>query len=738
MTEADLLWRHPSPSSTQLYRFLQSVNKQHSLSLTTYAELHQWSISHIAQSWASIFDFVGIRTSSPYREIVSDERKMFPRPAWFSGAKLNFAENLLFPTQEVDEDSPAVIAATELTRETVTWKELRERVRKCQGGLKKLKVGKGDRVAGYVANHTNALVAMLAASSLGAIWTAVSPDTGVGAVLDRMVQIGPKVLFTDNAVVYNGKQHHVLPKVREIVEGLGSLKAVVVFETVESLGMRIDGLSRECEEKAFTYQDFISGGGETGKMVFEQLDPDTPLYILYSSGTTGAPKCIVHGAIGTLLQHKKEHILQSDIRPGDRVFYFTTCTWMMWHWLVSALASGATLILYDGSPFQSLSPHGESRKDDLAMPKLIDELEITQFGTSAKYLSVLEQRNVCPLQPPHNLSLKSLKAIYSTGSPLAPSTFQYVYKSFGPNLNLGSITGGTDIISLFGAPCPLTPVYTGEIQVSGLGMAIQAWDYTGKDVTLSGEPGDLVCVKPFPCQPVAFWGQDGNGKYRSSYFEEFEGVWCHGDFVRFNPRTGGLVMLGRSDGVLKPSGVRFGSAELYNVLLRHFSAEVEDGLAIGRRREGDDDEMVVLFLKMKDGVEFSETLVEKVKGTVRKELSARHVPGVVDECPDIPITVNGKKVEKAVKVSCFVVFFVLGRPRDGTVWYVMLTCVMAANSLWNEHQNERQCGESGVLGVVQGMVGYALNHEMQRERHKKMKHSACRDVRKSVDKLPLP
>lgn len=576
---------------------------------------------------------------------------MFPRPAWFTGAKLNFAENLLFPKQHVDEDFPAVIAATETTRETVSWKDLRERVRLCQGGMRKLGIAQGDRVAGYVANHTNALVAMLAASSLGAIWTAVSPDTGVSAVLDRMVQIEPKILFTDNAVMYNGKTHPVLPKVREIIEGLPTLKAAVVFETVTSMGSGIEGLSPELERKAFTYANFISGT-QPSKLHFEQLDPDTPVYILYSSGTTGAPKCIVHGAIGTLLQHKKEHILQSDILPGDRLFYFTTCTWMMWHWLVSGLASGATLILYDGSPFQYLS-NGTSAKDDLAMPKLISELGITQFGTSAKYLSVLEQKNIFPLQDPHNLSLKTLKAIYSTGSPLAPSTFKYVYKAFGPDINLGSITGGTDIISLFGAPCPRTPVYTGEIQVLGLGMACQAWDYTGKDVSGTGEPGDLVCVKPFPCQPVTFWGADGEKKYRASYFEEFEGVWCHGDFVRFQPQTGGLVMLGRSDGVLKPSGVRFGSAELYNVLLKFFGGEVEDGLAIGRRREQDDDETVVLFLKMKDGVQFDAELVERIKGVVRRELSARHVPGVVDRCHDIPVTVNGKKVEKAVKVSLF-------------------------------------------------------------------------------------
>ena len=644
-SNAKELWHHPSPESTHLHSFLQTVNKSHSQSFKTYQDLYAWSITDLSSFWAAVWDYVGIRASTPFENVVQNDGNgdLFPRPAWFAGARLNFAENLLFPVlprgAQVEAHRVAVVAATETTREEVTWEELRERVRKCGSGLKALGVGLNDRVAGYVGNHTNALVAMLAATALGAVWTAVSPDTGVTAVVERLAQIEPVVLFADNAVCYNGKVHRVLEKVGEVAAKLDSLKGTVVFETVDGVGVDVGAGVQG--KGVVSYNDFVAGKEE--ELVFEQLPADHPVYILYSSGTTGKPKCIVHGAIGTLLQHKKEHILQSDIRVGDRLFYFTTCTWMMWHWLVSGLASGATLILYDGSPFQYLQD-GKSIKDDLAMPRLIEELSITQFGTSAKYLSILEQKSLLPKQGADALGLTTLKAIYSTGSPLAPSTFSYVYRAFGPDLNLASITGGTDIISLFGAPSSLSPVYEGEIQVLGLGMAVQAWDFTGKNVSSTGEPGDLVCVKPFPCQPVTFWGPTGEDKYRSSYFELFgSSVWHHGDFVRFNPATGGLYMLGRSDGILKPSGVRFGSAEIYNILLKNFPDSIEDALCIGRRRDTDTDETVVLFLKMKEGVQFGEELSNAIKSTVRKELSARHVPGVIDECPEIPVTVNGKK-----------------------------------------------------------------------------------------------
>ena len=573
--------------------------------------------------------------------MLDESLPMFPPPLFFKDAKLNFAENLLFPPCSPDETSFAIIAASEDTREYVTWRDLRQRVKQCRAAMVTLDIKPGERVAGYVANHTNAVVAMLSATSIGALWTAVSPDTGVHAVLDRMRQVEPVILFVDNAAKYNGKVHEVQSKVQSIAQNLPNLKRVIIFETVPNHSTSFAEIP-----VAQNYTAFLSAAhtNSSEPMPFAHLPPDHPVFILYSSGTTGAPKCIVHGAAGTLVQHKKEHDIHCDIRPGDRVFYFTTCTWMMWHWLVSALASGATIILYDGSPF--CPSDNSALSGELVMPRLIDELRITHFGTSAKYLSILEQKKIFPREADPPISLRTLKAIYSTSSPLAPSTFKYVYAAFGPDVHLGSITGGTDIISLFGAPCPLVPVHAGEIQCLGLGMAVEAWDsIEGKPLTGTAEPGDLVCVKPFPCQPVCFWGADGENKYRRSYFETFprkEGVWHHGDFIKINPTTGGMMMLGRSDGVLKPAGVRFGSSEIYNVLLKNFPT-VEDALCVGRRREEESDEVVVLFLKMIRGEKISDDLVKKVKRMIREELSARHVPGIVDECPEIPVTANGKK-----------------------------------------------------------------------------------------------
>lgn len=589
-------------------------------------------------------------------QVLESDQQLFPRPAFFSGSKLNYAENLLYPASSPDENAVAVISATELDREYVSWKELRNRVRQCANALKEAGLQSGDRVAGFLGNHANTVVAMLATASIGAFWTGVSPDTGVHAVLERLRQIEPKILFADNASLYNGKLHSAQAKVQQIVSDLPHLERLVVFETVTSHRFNFADLQPQ-QGKAYRYDEFLStASNPSAPLEFASLEPDHPVYILYSSGTTGAPKPIVHGALGTLLQHKKEHVLHCDIRPGDRLFYFTTTTWMMWHWLVGALASGATIVTYDGSPFRPFDAEGGN--GEMAMLRLIDELQITQFGTSAKYLSILEQASLNPRKHPNRpVTLQTLRAIFSTGSPLAPSTFEYVYSSLHPDIMLGSITGGTDILSLFCGSCPILPVHKGEIQCRCLGMAVHAFDYAGKDISASSEPGDLVCTTPFPAQPVMFWppGPAGAEKYRKSYFDVFgPSVWHHGDFVRLNPVTWGVTMLGRSDGVLKPAGVRFGSAEIYNVLLKHFAEEIEDSLCIGRRREGiDTDETVVLFVKLASNTDTNPVLpaelAARIQGTIRKELSARHVPAVVAACPEIPVTSNGKKVENAVK-----------------------------------------------------------------------------------------
>ena len=655
MEESVELWRHPNPESTELFAFQQHIAKTHHSESSTYHDLWQWSIDHPAAFWKEIFEYTGIKASTPPSSIFDEASPMFPKPAFFPGCELNFAENLLYPASNPPADSAAIIEASESTRKTLTWGDLRERVRACAASMEATGVTTGDRVAGYLANHANTVIVMLAAASLGALWTGVSPDTGVQAVLDRLIQVEPVLLFVDNAVAYNQKVHQTHEKVSQVVAELPSLKNIVVFETLPDQAFDPTTLKAQKQTVVQTYAFFLSTGDSSRTLSFKPLPPDHPVYILYSSGTTGTPKGIVHGALGTLLQHKKEHQLQCDIRPGERLMYFTTCTWMMWHWLVSGLASGATIILYDGSPFQ---PHKE-----MSMPLLIDELEINHFGTSAKYLSVLEQADLEPRSAkPKSATLRSLKSIFSTGSPLAPSTFQYVYNKLSPKdkdhqgILLGSITGGTDIVSLFGAPCPLLPVFSGEIQCRGLGMAIRCYDSSGKDVSASGQPGELVCTVPFPCQPCMFWppGPKGEARYKSSYFETFKDekgkpIWHHGDFVKFNPQTGGIWMLGRSDGVLNPSGVRFGSSEIYNIVLKHFSTEIEDALCIGRKREQDPDETVVLFVKMAKDQKFSEDLVKEIQEVVRKELSARHVPKVVDECPEIPYTMNGKKVEGAVK-----------------------------------------------------------------------------------------
>ncbi|KAJ3152306.1 hypothetical protein HDU89_001526 [Geranomyces variabilis] len=619
--QPEMLWRPARPQDTHMEKFRAFVERKHSLSLENYAGLWKWSVDKYEDFWADVWEYCKIRASVPYERVMEQGVPMDKIPKWFPGARLNFAENLMVR----NDDHVALIGAGEGEETTrVTYAELHEQVRACAASLRALGVKTGDRVAGYLPNCPETIIIFLAAVSLGAIWSSTSPDFGTTGVLERFSQIKPKVLFSVNAVVYNGKAHDHLEKLKEVVDGLDCLEKVVILPFVKR---EFDAASIN---HGITYEEFLTHDDKS-PLKYEQLPFDHPLAILFSSGTTGKPKCIVHSTGGVLIQHLKEHVIHGDMTEKDVFFYYTTTGWMMWNWLVSGLVAGATVVCYDGSPFKPTP----SRLWDL-----VDELNVSVFGTSAKYIQSLQEARVVPIQT-HKLT--NLRIIYSTGSPLKPESFDYVYNKVKKDVLLGSITGGTDIVSLFAGHNTALPVYRGEIQCRCLGMAIEAWDDAGKDV--ADQSGDLTCTKPFPVMPVYFWDDPKNEKYHGAYFARFPGVWYHGDFVLINSKTGGVTMLGRSDGTLNPSGVRFGSAELYNILDEF--PQMADTLVVGQKRG--DDERVILFCKMAPGEKFTNELVESVKLAIRSRLSARHVPAVIMEIADIPHTVNGKKVEVAVK-----------------------------------------------------------------------------------------
>ncbi len=620
MTE---IWR-PSAArvaDSNLTRFTECLNARKGLRLGGYAELYAWSVAHPGEFWTELARFADVRAEWGAGPALENPGRM-PGARFFPNAQLNFAENLL----RYDDDHAAIVFVNERgTRRQISHHELRREVARIAAGLRSAGVGEGDRVAGFLPNLPETAIAMLATASLGATWSSCSPDFGAHGVLDRFGQIAPKVLFTADGYFYAGKTIDSLAQMAEVAPQLPSIERIVVIPYVESQPV-LDRLGAAAA-RARHWSAFGERGAPLG---FAAVPFDHPLYILYSSGTTGVPKCIVHGAGGTLLQHQKEQLLHTDIRRGDRVFYFTTCGWMMWNWLMSALAAGATLVLYDGSPFHPRPG---------ALWRLAQQERLTVFGTSAKYLSALEKNGFVPAA---NVDLSALRTLLSTGSPLLPEGFDFVYRAIKPDLHLASISGGTDIVSCFALGCPTLPVHRGELQCRGLGMAVDIFGDDGKPVR--GERGELVCTAPFPSMPVGFWNDPDGARYRAAYFERFPGVWHHGDYAALTEH-GGIVIYGRSDAVLNPGGVRIGTAEIYSAV--EGLPEVIEAIAVGH--DWRDDVRVVLFVRLRAGAQLDDTLKKTIRDAIRVHTTPRHVPAKIVAVADIPRTLSGKLTELAVR-----------------------------------------------------------------------------------------
>ena len=602
-----------------LTRFRAVLEERRGLAFDDYAALHRWSVEHREAFWSEIWEFCGVVAETKGGTVLADGDRM-PGARWFPDARLNFAENLL---RRSDTGPALIFRGEDRAGRSVSRAGLRDLVSRLAQAFEAEGVGPGDRVAGYLPNIPEAIAAMLAAASIGAVWSSCSPDFGVAGMLDRFGQIEPKLLITADGYSYNGKAIDSLGRVREALERLPSVERVV------ALPYMADEPDLAALPLARRLEDFIAPF-PAGDIAFRQLPFGHPLYILFSSGTTGTPKCIVHGAGGTLLQHLKEHVLHTDVKPDDRVFYATTLGWMMWNWLATTLAAGATALLYEGS----VSHPGMAALFDFA-----EASRMTHFGTSAKYIDAVKKSGLAPAET-HDLG--SLRAMMSTGSPLVPESFDFVYRSIKSDLCLSSISGGTDIVSCFVLGNPTAPVRRGEIQALGLGMDVKVFDDRGRAVT--GEKGELVCARPFPAMPIKFWNDADGARYRAAYFERFPGVWCHGDYAEVTGH-GGMVIYGRSDAVLNPGGVRIGTAEIYRQVEQ--LDEVEEGLAIGQDWRGD--MRVVLFVKLAPGSGLDGALTEKIRARIRAGASPRHVPARIVQVADIPRTKSGKIVELAVR-----------------------------------------------------------------------------------------
>ena len=614
------LWQ-PAPEQvaiTNMTRFAREASLRWGRNFEDYAELHRWSVEAPEEFWLNIWDWTGVIGTGDTDPVVVDREQM-PGARWFPNTRLNFAQNLL---RRQDTALALVFQAEDKVTRSLSFAELYAQVARLADGLKQAGVVPGDRVCGFMPNMPETVAAMLASASVGAVWSSCSPDFGVQGVLDRFGQISPKVLFSADGYWYNGKTHDSLEKLRAITNGLPSLEHTLVVPLISDK----PDLSSNLGARLIT--DFET---DATQIDFENLSFDHPLYIMYSSGTTGVPKCIVHGAGGSLLKHLVEQQLHVDLRPNDRLFYFTTCGWMMWNWLVSGLASGATVVLYDGSPF---FPDGNVVFD------LVKREQVGVLGTSAKYIDAIAKAGLRPRET-HDLSY--VRTILSTGSPLIAESFDYVYDAVSDTACLSSISGGTDIMGCFIGGNPNLPVWRGEIQCPILGMQIEVWDDQGANVP-EGEKGELVCVNAFPSMPVGFWDDPQDAKYKAAYFEKFPGVWCHGDYISVTEH-GGIVVFGRSDAVLNPGGVRIGTAEIYGQAER--IEQVLESLVIGQRWKGD--VRVVLFVRLREGEELDDSLRARICSEIRQNTTPRHVPAKVIQVADIPRTKSGKIVELAVR-----------------------------------------------------------------------------------------
>ncbi|OGP63665.1 MAG: acetoacetate--CoA ligase [Deltaproteobacteria bacterium RBG_13_53_10] len=600
-------------------RFIQFVNRRFRKNFRYFNELYQWSVDRIPDFWAAMWDFAEIRASRKYDQVV-DDLSRFPGAKWFVGAKLNFAENLL----RYRDDRPAFVFRGETQKtSTMTYEELYRTVARLAKSLREIGIVPGDRVAGYMPNLIETAVAMLAATSIGAVWSSCATDIGPQAALDRLGQIEPKVLFTVDGYFYKGRVFSTLANASEVSRAIPSLKKVVV---VPYTGERPDIGNIP---NGTHYHDFLSHPEEP-VLEFEQLPADHPLLIMFSSGTTGKPKCMVQSAGGILLNHLKELMLHTDLKREDKIFYITTCSWMMWNWLISSLGVGATIVLFDGNP---------NYPDAGAMWKMAQDERITIFGLSATYINYLRSEKT---QPGKDYDLSSLREISQTGSALSAEGFEYVYREIKKDLHFNSISGGTDINGCFALGSPIQPVFAGELQGAGLAMKIKAYDENGKPVW--DDEGELVCEAPAPPMPLYFWNDPAGQKYRSAYFEHYPNVWRHGDYIVMHSDTGGITFYGRSDAILKPSGVRIGTSEIYNIVEK--VEGIADSLAIGQNWEGD--QRIVLFVKLAPGVQLEEELKNRIRKALREKASPRHVPAIIMEMPEAPYTLNMKKVESAV------------------------------------------------------------------------------------------